>query len=98
MQGFDLDDLYRPSVSVKFGAYYLAVQLGRFDDHLLVALAAYNGGPGNTLRWLEAGGEDFDLFVEVITAAQSRLYLQRVYQHYLVYEDLYRNSGPDDQQ
>jgi soluble lytic murein transglycosylase len=98
MSDFELDDLYRPSISVKFGAYYLAVQLGRFDDHLLIALAAYNGGPGNTLRWLEAGGDDFDLFVEVITASQSRLYLQRVYQHYLVYEDLYRPSESVDQQ
>jgi soluble lytic murein transglycosylase len=97
MEDFVLDDLYRPSVSLKFGAYYLAVQLGRFDDRILVALAAYNGGPGNTLRWLEAGGDDFDLFVEVITAAQSRLYLQRVYQHYLVYEALYRPPESTDQ-
>jgi soluble lytic murein transglycosylase len=98
MEDFKLDDLYRPYVSLKFGAYYLAVQLGRFDNHILIALAAYNGGPGNTIRWLEAGGEDFDLFVEVITAAQSRLYLQRVYQHYLVYEALYRPSESTDQQ
>ena len=98
MEDFVLDDLYRPSVSLKFGAYYLAVQLGRFSDRILVALAAYNGGPGNTLHWLEAGGDDFDLFVEVITAAQSRLYLQRVYQHYLVYEDLYRPSESSEQQ
>jgi len=90
METFVLDDLYRPSVSVAFGAYYLAVQMKRFDRNLLVALAAYNGGPGNTLRWLEAGGDDFDLFVEAITAAQSRLYLQRVYEQYLIYRKLYR--------
>ena len=90
VEDFVLDDLYRPSVSVRFGAYYLAVQMGRFDDQVLIALAAYNGGPGNTLRWLEAGGEDLDLFVEVITAAQSRIYLQKVYEQYLIYESLYR--------
>jgi soluble lytic murein transglycosylase len=92
LEDFVLDDLYRPYVSIRFGAYYLAIQMGRFADRIPVALAAYNGGPGNTLRWLEAGGDDLDLFVEVITAAQSRIYLQRVLLHYLTYESLYRAS------
>ena len=93
MEDFVLDDLYRPHVSVQFGAFYLRVQMNRFDNQILVALAAYNGGPGNTLRWEEDGGGDLDLFVEVITATQSRLYLQRVYEGYLVYERLYRPTG-----
>jgi soluble lytic murein transglycosylase len=93
MDDFVLDDLYRPWVSIRFAAYYLGLQMGRFDDQILIALAAYNGGPGNTLRWLEAGGDDLDLFVEVITATQSRLYLQRVYEQYLIYEALYRPAG-----
>jgi len=93
LANFNLDDLYRPSISIQFGAYYLAVQMKRFDHQILIALAAYNGGPGNTLRWLEAGGNDLDLFVELITSGQSRLYLQRVYEQYLMYERLYRPGG-----
>ena len=93
VEDFVLDDLYRPVVSIRFGAYYLAVQMRRFQNQILVALAAYNGGPGNTLRWLEAGGDDLDLFVEVITATQSRLYLQKVYRQYLTYEAMYRATG-----
>ena len=93
MEDFVLDDLYRPSISIQFGAFYLGAQMNHFDDQVLVALAAYNGGPGNTLRWIEAGGQDLDLFVEVITAAQSRLYLQRVYEQYLIYERLYRSAA-----
>jgi soluble lytic murein transglycosylase len=89
---FRLDDLYRPTVSIRFAAYYLQVQMKRFDNQILIALAAYNGGPGNTLRWLELGGDDLDLFVEVITASQSRIYLQSVYEQYLVYERLYREE------
>jgi soluble lytic murein transglycosylase len=92
VDGFVLDDLYRPSVSIRFGAWYLAVQMDRFDDQILIALAAYNGGPGNTLYWLElAGDDDLDLFVEVITASQSRRYLQAVYRQYQAYEMLYRS-------
>jgi soluble lytic murein transglycosylase len=90
MGDFVLDDLYRPWVSVRFGAFYLGVQLGRFDNQILIALAAYNGGPGNTIHWLESGGDDLDLFVEVIGASQSRIYLQRVYEQYIIYETLYR--------
>ena len=90
---FVLDDLYRPSVSVRFGAHYLAVQMERFDNQVLMSLAAYHGGPGNTLRWAEAGGDDLDLFVEFITVPTSRGYLQRVYQHYVRYEALYRSEG-----
>lgn len=96
MGDFVLDDLYRPHISILFGAFYLRAQMDRFDNQILIALAAYNGGPGNTLRWLEAGGEDLDLFVEVITATQSRLYLQRVYEQYLIYERLYRSTEPGE--
>jgi soluble lytic murein transglycosylase len=96
MDDFVLDDLYRPWVSVRFGAFYLDVQMKRFDDQVLVALAAYNGGPGNTLHWLEAAGsDDLDLFVEAITANQSHVYLRRVYEQYLTYEALYRPSAID---
>jgi soluble lytic murein transglycosylase len=91
MAEFVLADLYRPWVSLRFAAFYLGAQMKRFDNQLLVALAAYNGGPGNTLRWLEGSGQDVDLFVEVITASQSRIYLQRVYEQYIIYEELYRS-------
>jgi len=90
MEDFVLDDLYRPSVSVRFCAFYLGGQLGYFDNQILVALAAYHGGPGNTIRWLESAGDDLDLFVEILTAPQSRIYLQRVYEQYITYETLYR--------
>lgn len=87
---FEVDDLFRPSISIQFGAHYLASQLERFDDQILVALAAYNAGPGNALQWLEASDDNLDLFVEVITAVQSRLYLQGIYEQYVIYEQLYR--------
>jgi soluble lytic murein transglycosylase len=90
IEDFELDDLYRPSVSIRFAAHYLASMLERFDDQLLVALAAYNGGPGNALLWLDSGDDDLDLFVEAITAVESRLYLQGVYEQYVIYELLYR--------
>ena len=86
---YDTGDLYLPYVSVRFGAYYLARQRDRFDGRLDVALAAYNGGPGNAQRWLELAGRDSDLFLELITFRETRLYLQRIKEQFAVYQALY---------
>jgi soluble lytic murein transglycosylase len=86
---YDTRDLYRPNVSVRFGGYYLAAQLDHFDGRVDVSLAAYNGGPSNAARWLEAGGRDPDMFLELITLSESRQYVQRIAEHFAVYRALY---------
>jgi soluble lytic murein transglycosylase len=86
------DDLDKPYVNVKFGAWYLAYQIQDFDN-VFAALAAYNAGPGNAIRWLSAEGDsDDDLFVEGITFAESRLYIERIYEYYFAYRALYRGG------
>jgi soluble lytic murein transglycosylase len=86
---YETADLYRPYVSLRFGTYYLAKQRERFDGRIDAALAAYNGGPGNAQRWLERAGDDPDLFLEMITFGETRLYLQRILEHYAIYRALY---------
>ena len=90
------DDLYRPTISIQFGAFYLATLLEVFDHQIPVALVAYNGGPGNTRRWLDAASGDLDLFAETIPAEESRRFLRRVYEGYSIYETLYRVTGPKE--
>lgn len=82
-------DLYRPMVSVRFGVWYLMQQVQRFDGDVRAALAGYNGGPGNAARWREAAGGDPDLFYEFITLSETRLYVQRITEHYARYQALY---------
>jgi len=84
--GYETADLYRPLVSVRFGTWYLARQRDAFDGRLDVALAAYNGGPGNAARWLES---DPDLFFEAITLSETQSYLRLIREHYAVYAALY---------
>ena len=86
---YGTQDLYHPYVSLRFGTYYLAQQRDRFDGRLDAALAGYNGGPGNAARWLESAGDDPELFLELITFRETRLYLQRVKEHFAVYQALY---------
>jgi soluble lytic murein transglycosylase len=82
-------DLYRPYVSIKFGTYYLARQRDGLDGDLYAALAAYNGGPGNAIRWKATSGGDPDLFYETVSFSETRLYLRRITEYYEVYKRLY---------
>ncbi|MGC9469208.1 MAG: transglycosylase SLT domain-containing protein [Anaerolineae bacterium] len=86
-------DLYRPMVSVKFGIWYLVEQLGLADGNLFVAMAAYNGGPGNALRWWDAANGDTDLFVELIDFTETRKYIRLIREHYAHYRWLYTRPG-----
>lgn len=89
-EGYENADLYRPYVSLIFGAYYLDWQLNYFDGQIGASLAAYNAGPGNAINWLEQAGTDHDLYLETINFSETRLYLQQIYRHHAVYRHLYQ--------
>ncbi len=88
-ENYTADDLYRPKVSITFGADYLSDQRDYFDGDLYVALAAYNGGPGNAAIWKELAGEDPDLFLEVIRFGETRAYIRGIYEIFTIYRNLY---------
>jgi soluble lytic murein transglycosylase len=87
--GYRNEDLYKPYVSIQFGAYYLAEQLAAFDHNPYVALSAYNAGPGNASRWYALAPDDPDFYLEIITLSEPRRYIQQIYTHYTYYRALY---------
>lgn len=89
---YETPDLYRPMVSVRFGVWYLAEQRDLIDGNLYAAMAAYNGGPGNSLRWWDLAGEDPDLFVELIDFSETRRYVRLIREHFGAYEWLYTEA------
>lgn len=90
IEGFTIDDLYRPAVSVQFAAYYISQQIAMMNGNIQAGLSAYNGGPGNALRWADGDQVgDVDLFTESIDYAETRNYVKRVYGYYLTYQRLY---------
>jgi soluble lytic murein transglycosylase len=86
LSGFSPDDLFKPYVSVEFGAYYFSRQYQYFDRDFMLALAGYNAGPGNAIKWKNP---DIDIAVENIGFQETRTYVHRIYQHYWYYRHLY---------
>jgi soluble lytic murein transglycosylase len=84
------DDMNRPYVSIPFGAHYLASLIRDFGGNYHFALAGYNGGPGNVLRWAKGDwGRDLDLFVEEITFIETRGYVKAVAGNHELYKAIY---------
>jgi soluble lytic murein transglycosylase len=86
------DDLYRPYVSIVYGTTYLARQRQYFEDDLYNMLAAYNGGPGNTIGWNELAPNDPDLFLESVRIEETRNYIKLITENYYIYKWLYGES------
>ncbi|MCC7352213.1 MAG: tetratricopeptide repeat protein [Anaerolineae bacterium] len=88
-RNFYPEQLYRPYVGIKFGAYYLGRALVGFSGDRLMALAGYNGGPGNAQAWRRRSGPDDDLFVADIGARESQIYVRSVMSQQAIYRWLY---------
>lgn len=86
---FDPDDLYRPNVSVAYGAHYLSTNRQLLGDDIYAGLAAYNAGPGNAAAWQALAQGDPDLFLETVRAQETRDYIRRIYEIFVVYRRLY---------
>ncbi len=86
-------DLARPKSAIQFGAWYLARQLEGFSDDPLMALAAYNAGPGNAARWEgEALLPGPDAFLAVMDFPSTRAYVRYVLETLAVYKAISRAS------
>ncbi len=89
-------DLARPELAIRFGAWYLARQLEGFSNEPIMALAAYNAGPGNAARWeAEAAIAGPDGFLAALDFQSTRMYVQYVVESLAVYRALERaESSP----
>jgi soluble lytic murein transglycosylase len=82
--------LKRPSVNIPLGARVLGRYTGQFPQDPLLAIAAYNAGPGAAQRWRkERPGASFDLWVELIPYVETRRYIKRVLGSAAVYAVVY---------
>jgi soluble lytic murein transglycosylase len=86
---FTPDDLYRPIISLRYGAYYVDFVRRYLGGNLAGTLAGYNAGPGAASGWLKTAGDDLDLLYETITSGQAQDYVRITYENFTAYRYLY---------
>ena len=86
---FSEEDLVVPLYNLMLGTNYLSRQLYVFDGDIYAALAAYNSGPGNALKWKEIAGDDPDLFLGSVRYLESRDYIRSIAEIFAQYVRIY---------
>jgi soluble lytic murein transglycosylase len=90
-----VSDLVDPSLNALLGAAHLGRRL-RGMSHPLLAIGAYNAGPGAVFKWLPPKGSKrpLDAFVEDIPVDETRGYIKKVTGSWVTYAIL--DGGYDD--
>jgi soluble lytic murein transglycosylase len=96
MGAFRNDVLFDARVNVRLGSHYLGRLADTHGGNLILALAAYNAGPGRVKRWLqEMSTDDWDEFIERLPFEETRGYVKNVLRNYSMYQRLYGSSTHD---
>ncbi|MBI3451519.1 MAG: lytic transglycosylase domain-containing protein [Rhodospirillales bacterium] len=80
-----------PHYNIRLGQSYLAGLIDDFDGSYLLALAAYNAGPGRARQWIRDNGDprrpgvDPIDWIEMIPFEETRNYVQRVFENLQIY-------------
>jgi len=96
--GFQHEHILDPGSNTLAGAWYLAKLLRRYpqcDDPVPYALADYNAGRGNVLKWnLGAAATNSQQFLAQMTFPGTRRYIEAVMQRRARYRDEFQPSSP----
>jgi soluble lytic murein transglycosylase len=80
--------------NITLGSTYFANLLDRYGGNHVMAVAAYNAGPGNVNKWVSANGDprmagaDVIEWIEKIPIFETRNYVQRVLENAVIYDVL----------
>jgi soluble lytic murein transglycosylase len=101
---FKPDDLFDPVTNIRAGTWYLAHALKRWsqtDDPVTFALAEYNAGRSNALKWVDPNDpQNHVAFMNRITFPTTRKYVEVIlekrdeYQVVLAHNRWYREFSP----
>jgi soluble lytic murein transglycosylase len=80
-------DILDVETNVSLGTAYLRQMLDKFDGNYMLATAAYNAGPGRSVRWAAKNGcMPADMWVEMIPFNETRKYVRRVLFYTSIFE------------
>ncbi|MFN7139115.1 MAG: lytic transglycosylase domain-containing protein [Limisphaerales bacterium] len=87
---FTHQQIFDPAQNIDAGTWYIAKLSRRYphtDNPLVYALADYNAGRGNVLRWIHgAGATNSSVFLEQMTYPGTRKYITNVLERMEKYE------------
>ncbi|MGH8103619.1 MAG: transglycosylase SLT domain-containing protein, partial [bacterium] len=90
------DILYDSEVNIKAGTHYLRKLVNAFDGNLVLALAAYNWGPGSVRNWyvdLPTSAKSNEvMLIDMIPNSQPRIYVKKVLFNYWIYSALWEKG------
>ena len=90
---FDEESLKRPDVNVALGTKLLGSSRASYGaSSAVLAVPAYNAGPGAVSRWLASRPGAFDVWVESIPYEETRGYIKRVLASQGTYAWLYAKN------
>jgi soluble lytic murein transglycosylase len=77
--------------NIRLGSWLFARLMDRYSGNYVLAVAAYNAGPGNVNKWLAANGDprngtDVLQWIEAIPFSETRGYVERVLENAVVYD------------
>jgi soluble lytic murein transglycosylase-like protein len=76
---FAVSRLENPEVNVRIGTYHLKMLIDMFGGNAYLAVASYNAGQGNVMKWRRgAPRKPMDEFLESIPFQETRNYVKRV--------------------
>lgn len=94
--GFKDDDLFDPTENIRVGTWYLGRAIHRWrdsDDPATFALAEYNAGRSNALKWVDpVNPQSHAAFLQRITYPSTRKYVETI----LAKRDQYRSALAKD--
>ncbi len=92
-EAYQPDSLYKPSVNIHQGAYYVKKLLDQFGGNMILAIAGYNGGPPKAKEWfVKNKHKSYDMFVEDIGFTETRNYVKKVLANYWTYRRFADNA------
>ena len=84
---FVYEDLADPELNIRYGTFYLAYLLDKYEGDVVAALAAYNAGEGNADTWGGSG-----MKIDDIEFPETHDYVRDVLER----RDEYREKYPDE--
>lgn len=88
---FSAARLTEPDYNIRIGSAFIRSLLDRYDGSYILALAAYNAGPGRVRDWLATFGDprtgaiDPIDWLELIPIYETRNYVQRIMENFQIY-------------